>query len=211
MPYIKDDMKKKDSDKLDEMKKEINDTLIDEPVNLSDGQETSDNANDTENQASAEDVSQDDAAIKAQLEAGQKALTEADERFKRLQADFVNFRRRSAQEKSDISDFILQGFLKDMLPILDNFERALAAEGDDSDAFKSGIKMIANQFKEALTKNGLETIKTEGEKFDPNFHQAVMRVEDPEKEDNTIEQELQKGYMVHGRVVRPAMVKVVSN
>lgn len=62
-----------------------------------------------------------------------------------------------------------------------------------------------------FTKTGLEAIKTEGEKFDPNFHQAVMRVEDPEKEDNTIEQELQKGYMVHGRVVRPAMVKVVSN
>ena len=209
MPYIKDDMKRKDSDKLDEMKKEINDTLADE-------QKQTDNANDAENQVSAEDISADDsqddtAAVKAQFEAGQKALAESDERFKRLQADFVNFRRRSAQEKSEISDFILQGFLKDMLPVLDNFERALAAEGDDSDAFKSGIKMIANQFKDALTKTGLEAIKTEGEKFDPNFHQAVMRVEDPEKEDNTIEQELQKGYMVHGRVVRPAMVKVVSN
>lgn len=209
MPYIKDDMKRKDSDKLDEMKKEINDTLADE-------QKQTDNANDAENQVSAAEVSADEsqddtAAVKAQLEAGQKALAESDERFKRLQADFVNFRRRSAQEKSEISDFILQGFLKDMLPVLDNFERALAAEGDDSDAFKSGIKMIANQFKDALTKTGLEAIKTEGEKFDPNFHQAVMRVEDPEKEDNTIEQELQKGYMVHGRVVRPAMVKVVSN
>ena len=209
MPYIKDDMKRKDSDKLDEMKKEINDTLADK-------QKQTDNANDAENQVSAEDISADEsqddtAAVKAQLEAGQKALAESDERFKRLQADFVNFRRRNAQEKSEISDFILQGFLKDMLPVLDNFERALAAEGDDSDAFKSGIKMIANQFKDALTKTGLEAIKTEGEKFDPNFHQAVMRVEDPEKEDNTIEQELQKGYMVHGRVVRPAMVKVVSN
>lgn len=148
MPYIKDDMKRKDSDKLDEMKKEINDTLADE-------QNQTDNANDAENQVSAEDISADEsqddtAAVKAQLEAGQKALAESDERFKRLQADFVNFRRRSAQEKSEISDFILQGFLKDMLPVLDNFERALAAEGDDSDAFKSGIKMIANQFKDAL-------------------------------------------------------------
>ena len=71
--------------------------------------------------------------------------------------------------------------------------------------------MIYKQMQEVLAKNGLEVIDTKDKKFDPNFHQAVMRVQDPEKEDDTIEQELQKGYMVKGRVIRPSMVQVVSN
>ncbi|MBB5335380.1 nucleotide exchange factor GrpE [Pectinatus brassicae] len=198
MPYMKDEMKKKDSDRLDEMKQEINEAISAEDE--SKAAESSDNDTDTKSSDENNDAVAD----------ADKALADAQEQFKRLQADFVNFRRRSNQEKAEISNVILQGFVKDMLPILDNFERAVAAEGDDN-ALKEGVKMIFTQFNEVLVKNGLEVIKTEGEKFDPNFHQAVMRVEDAEKEDNTIDQELQKGYMVKGRVVRPAMVKVVSN
>lgn len=204
MPHMKDEMKKKDSEKLEEMQKEINEAKDDQEL-AADSTDGVDNADITKNEA-------DDAALlEAQIEEGKKALTEAEERFKRLQADFVNFRRRSNQEKSEISEVILQGFVKDMLPVLDNFERAITTESNDGTAFVDGVKMIFNQFQEILTKNGLEVIKTEGAKFDPNFHQAVMRVEDAEKEDDSIEQELQKGYMVHGRVIRPAMVKVVSN
>ncbi|TCS77827.1 nucleotide exchange factor GrpE [Pectinatus cerevisiiphilus] len=204
MPHMKDEMKKKDSEKLEEMQKEINEAKDDQEL-AAESNDDVDNADITKNEA-------DDAALlEAQIEEGKKALTEAEERFKRLQADFVNFRRRSNQEKSEISEVILQGFVKDMLPVLDNFERAITTESNDSTAFVDGVKMIFNQFQEILTKNGLEVIKTEGAKFDPNFHQAVMRVEDAEKEDDSIEQELQKGYMVHGRVIRPAMVKVVSN
>lgn len=198
MPYMKDEMKKKDSDRLDEMKQEINEAISAEDE--SKAAESSDNDTDTKSSDENNDAVAD----------ADKALADAQEQFKRLQADFVNFRRRSNQEKAEISNVILQGFVKDMLPILDNFERAVVAEGDDN-ALKEGVKMIFTQFNEVLVKNGLEVIKTEGEKFDPNFHQAVMRVEDAEKEDNTIDQELQKGYMVKGRVVRPAMVKVVSN
>ena len=202
MPHMKDEMKKKDSEKLEEMQKEINEAKDDQEL-AAESNDDVDNADITKNEA-------DDAALlEAQIEEGKKALTEAEERFKRLQADFVNFRRRSNQEKSEISEVILQGFVKDMLPVLDNFERAITTESNDSTAFVDGVKMIFNQFQEILTKNGLEVIKTEGAKFDPNFHQAVMRVEDAEKEDDSIEQELQKGYMVHGRVIRPAMVKVV--
>ncbi|WP_196601832.1 nucleotide exchange factor GrpE [Pectinatus frisingensis] len=216
MPYIKDDMKKKDSEKLDDMKKEIYEAVSVEAQKLSDENKHTEE----DQQKPAVEKSADDEADKkpadidslmTQLTAGEKSLAEADDRFKRLQADFTNFRRRSTQEKSEIADVVLQGLIKDMLPILDNFERALAVEGDDIDALKKGIKMVFTQFNEVLVKNGLETIKTTGEKFDPNFHQAVMRVQDAEKEDNTIEQELQKGYIVHGRVIRPSMVKVVSN
>ena len=104
-----------------------------------------------------------------------------------------------------------QTLLTDMLPLLDNFERAIAAETTDMDSFQKGIDMIYKQFKASLEKNGLEAIDTADAKFDPNFHQAVMRVQNPEKEDDTIAAELQKGYMVKGRVIRPSMVQVVSN
>lgn len=213
MPYMKDEMKKKDSEKLEEMQEEIDEA---EAHNVQD--KDTDDAEDKDKkeetaaaQKSAEENDADELA--AQLDAGKKALAEAEDRFKRLQADFINFRRRSSQEKADLTDFVLQGFLKDMLPVLDNFERAVSAQeqGHDSESFSNGVKMILTQFREILVKNGLEVIKTEGAKFDPNFHQAVMRVQDADKEDDIIEQELQKGYMVHGHVIRPSMVKVVSN
>ena len=98
-----------------------------------------------------------------------------------------------------------------MLPILDNFDRAMAAEQKDSESFQKGVEMIYTQLHETLKNDGLEPIETEGQKFDPNFHQAVMRVENPDLEDDTIAQELQKGYIVKGRVIRPSMVQVVSN
>ena len=98
-----------------------------------------------------------------------------------------------------------------MLPLLDNFQRAMAAEAKDIESFKQGVEMIYKQFQDALAKNGLEVIDTTDAKFDPNFHQAVMRVQDPEKEDDTIAAELQKGYMAKGRVLRPSMVQVVAN
>ena len=150
-------------------------------------------------------------ALKGQVDGLNKDLQEKKDRLLRLQADFDNFRRRSAKEREEISAVVTQNFCKDMLPLLDNFERAMAAETKDVEAFQKGVEMIFTQFQEILKKNGLEHIEAVGQKFDPNFHQAVMRVEDPEKEDDTVAQELQKGYMVKGRVIRPSMVQVVSN
>ena len=138
-------------------------------------------------------------------------LKEKSDRILRLQADFENFRRRTAKEKEELAAVITQNILGDLLPLLDNFERAMAVEQTDGEAFQKGVEMIFTQLKEVLDKNGLEHIEAEGQPFDPNVHQAVMRVQDPEKEDDTIEQELQKGYMVKGRVIRPSMVQVVSN
>uniref|UniRef100_UPI003A938234 nucleotide exchange factor GrpE n=1 Tax=Mitsuokella jalaludinii TaxID=187979 RepID=UPI003A938234 len=150
-------------------------------------------------------------ALKGQVDGLNKDLQEKKDRLLRLQADFDNFRRRSAKEREEISAVVTQNFCKDMLPLLDNFERAMAAETKDVEAFQKGVEMIFTQFQEILKKNGLEHIEAIGQKFDPNFHQAVMRVEDPDKEDDTVAQELQKGYMVKGRVIRPSMVQVVSN
>lgn len=149
--------------------------------------------------------------IKKELEAQKELLQQSEDHYKRLQADFANFRRRNEKEREELSSVVLQGLIKDLLPIIDNFERALAVEGVAGTPLHDGISMVYNQLMESLKKNGLEVIKAAGEKFDPNFHQAVMRVQDPEKEDDTIEEEFQKGYMVQGRVIRPSMVKVVVN
>lgn len=149
--------------------------------------------------------------IKKELDAQKVLLQQSEEQYKRLQADFTNFRRRNEKEREELSNVVLQGLIKDLLPIIDNFDRALAVEGVAGTPLHDGISMVYNQLMESLKKNGLEQIKATGEKFDPNFHQAVMRVQDPEKEDDIIEEELQKGYMVQGRVIRPSMVKVVAN
>ncbi len=200
MPFEKDKMKKKDEEKLEEMQKEIEETVA-----ANEAPEESQDVPEAEAPENAEDGSNEE------LEKLQKENEAVSERLTRLQADFENFRRRTRQEKEDLAAVVAQGFMADMLPLLDNFERAMAAETADMESFRKGIEMIFTQFREALVKEGLEVIKTEGEKFDPNFHQAVMRVQDPEKEDDTIAMELQKGYMVKGRVVRPSMVQVVSN
>ena len=138
-------------------------------------------------------------------------LKEKSARILRLQADFENFRRRTAKEKEELAAVITQNILGDLLPLLDNFERAMAVEQTDGEAFQKGVEMIFTQLREVLDKHGLQSIEAEGQTFDPNFHQAVMRVEDSDAPDGTITQVLQKGYQAKGRVIRPAMVQVAGS
>ena len=205
--FIKEELKKKDEQKLADMKEEIKRAVGKE---AEEGEEVP-----AEGEAPAEQEAVEEkdelTLAKEEIEGLKTQVQEKEERALRLQADFENFRRRTAKEKEELSAVVTQGILKDMLPLLDNFERAMAAEAKDIDSFKQGVEMIFKQFGEVLVKNGLEHIEVEGQKFDPNFHQAVMRVENPDLEDETIAQELQKGYMVKGRVIRPSMVQVVAN
>ena len=138
-------------------------------------------------------------------------LKEKSDRILRLQADFENFRRRTAKEKEELAAVITQNILGDLLPLLDNFERAMAVEQTDGEAFQKGVEMIFTQLREVLDRHGLQSIEAEGQTFDPNFHQAVMRVEDSDAPDGTITQVLQKGYQAKGRVIRPAMVQVAGS
>ena len=138
-------------------------------------------------------------------------LKEKSDRILRLQADFENFRRRTAKEKEELATVITQNILGDLLPLLDNFERAMAVEQTDGEAFQKGVEMIFTQLREVLDKHGLQSIEAEGQTFDPKFHQAVMRVEDSDAPDGTITQVLQKGYQAKGRVIRPAMVQVAGS
>jgi molecular chaperone GrpE len=131
----------------------------------------------------------------------------------RLQADFINYRKRVNKERESIGFNVKKDLIINLLPVIDNFERALNSVQDSSaqnsdDEFKKGINMIYRQLINILAKEGVESISTEDELFDHNLHDAVMQVEDTEKESGVIVEELQKGYIMNDIVIRPAMVKV---
>jgi len=129
-------------------------------------------------------------------------------RLARLQADFENYRRRTRQETENFYKYASEQLVCALLPVLDNFERALAAEGDSMESFKSGVEMIYRQFLDVLTTEGLAQIPAVGEQFDPARHEAVLKAESEEHPENTVIEELRRGYCLKDKVVRPAMVKV---
>ena len=142
--------------------------------------------------------------------AGDDVRTENQElknRYLRTLADFENFRKRVEREKQDYFKYALLNTMKELLPVLDNFDRALdhAEEGDD---FHKGVLMIYKQLYDVLQKAGLRAIDEPGVHFDPNIHEAVIREEDSSVPNHTVVAILQKGYFLHDRLVRPALVKV---
>ena len=212
--FMKDEMSKKDEQKLKEMQKEIDEAEAAENAGTAAADaaaETADAPEGAESADGAAEAAESAEDLQKKVETLAAALQEKDNRLKRLQADFENFRRRTSKEREEIGNVVTQELLKNLLPIVDNFDRAMATEQQDGEAFKKGVEMIYTQLGETLKNVGLEPIETEGQKFDPNFHQAVMRVENPDLDDDTIAQELQKGYIVKGKVIRPSMVQVVSN
>ncbi len=142
-------------------------------------------------------------------EAEKKAAEEAEsERYMRLMAEFQNYKRRAAKEKTDTLQYANEKIVGDLLPVLDNFERALETKTEDIEAYVKGMQLIFEQLKTALGTAGLEEIKAMDESFDPNVHNAVMTETIEDKEDGTITKVLQKGYKLRDRVVRPSMVAV---
>jgi molecular chaperone GrpE len=131
------------------------------------------------------------------------------QRLLRLQAEYDNYKKRSQKEKEASLKYKSQDLVNELLPVVDNFERALEVEKNDhTKGIIDGITMVYNQFKEALSTAGVKEIETEGKEFDPNLHHAVMQTEEEDTDSNIIVEELQKGYMLKDRVIRPAMVKV---
>ncbi len=125
----------------------------------------------------------------------------------RRQAEFENFRKRTEKERSEYLQYAAMDMVRDLLPILDDFERALKIEGAGPE-YARGIEMIYNRMYETLKKMGLEPIVSEGKTFDPNLHQAVERVETKDSPDGSILSEFQRGYFFKGKLLRPTMVKV---
>ena len=134
-------------------------------------------------------------------------LRKAQDRYMRTLADFENYRKRAEREKDDFRKYAIANLLRDLLPVLDNFDRALdhAEEGDD---FHKGVLLIYKQLFDILQRNGLKPITETGVRFNPNIHEAVIREEDPSVPSQTVTAVLQKGYFLHDRLLRPALVKV---
>ncbi|MBL7082846.1 MAG: nucleotide exchange factor GrpE [Candidatus Aminicenantes bacterium] len=125
-------------------------------------------------------------------------------------ADMENLRKRLAREKTEFYQYALSEFLKELFTVLDNFERALeATDQASSKSFREGIEMIYKQYQDLLKKQGVEPVETEDKKFDPRLHQAFITEESEDVEEPEVTEELQKGYTLHDRLLRPALVKVV--
>ena len=143
------------------------------------------------------------------------ANPEAEEYYAQLQrvmADFDNYRKRVVKEKDAQYSVILSEVITEFLPVIDNLEKSLATNAEDevAKAWKNGVELIYRQFTEVLNKLGAEEIKAVGEQFDPNFHDAVMHVEDENVGENIIVEELRKGYKLKDRIIRHSMVKVAN-
>ncbi|MFC4022743.1 nucleotide exchange factor GrpE [Oceanobacillus longus] len=162
----------------------------------------------TENET--EDTGQSDTVeVNTEIQALIEEKNEVYNRLIRLQAEFDNFKKRSQKEKEADRKYKSQELINDLLPAIDNFDRALQVEVTEANSsLFEGITMVYNQLQDALKSQGVEVVETVGKPFDPNLHHAVMQIEDNEKESNTVVEELQKGYMLKDRVIRPAMVKV---
>lgn len=164
-------------------------------------EETQETEGGTEQAEQPEELSEED-KLRAEL-------ADSKDKYLRLMAEYDNFRKRSAKERLELSDQVKGDTINEILPVFDNFERALNTETQDT-AYKTGVEMIFKQFGDMLSKLGVEVIDPVGETFDPNIANAVNQIEDPELGENVVAQVFQKGYKIGGKVIRYAMV-VVAN
>lgn len=148
--------------------------------------------------------------LEAELKQSKDQAEEYYNHLQRLQADFDNYRKRTQKEKEETVKYATERILEGLLPILDNFERAVNSSktNQDFDAFSQGVDMILKQMQNTLAKEGLAAIEAVGQPFDPKLHDAVLQVDSEEHPENTVVEELQKGYYLKDKVLRPSMVKV---
>lgn len=199
--------------KKEEKEKQTTAEAVEETKQPADGiaaeEKAADDGADTK-QADNQNVQQPDATAQAEA-----AAAEMKSRYVRLQADFANFKKRTATEKQQISEVVKMDVLQNILPVIDNFERALQVPQDSlSDELKSfvdGYTMIYKQLMTVLEKEGVTKIDAVGKPFDPNYHQAVMRVPSDEYDNDVVVEVLQEGYLLGDKTLRPAMVKVAFN
>jgi molecular chaperone GrpE len=169
------------------------------------------NVNDQELQESAPDQGAPAATTDA-LQAAQQERDALRDRLLRTAAEFDNFRKRVDRERRELSEFAASDILSELLPIVDNFERALQAPAPaQAESFRTGIEIIHRQMLDLLRKRGVKQIEALGADFDPNFHQAVIHEASPDHRDGEVIAELQRGYMLGDRLLRPAMVKVAKS
>ncbi|GIP51664.1 nucleotide exchange factor GrpE [Paenibacillus vini] len=192
-----------------------------EPIqdNIQTGVEEEFNMNGTENQdpnrveepeVSAEEVQETGSVGQAELDQLRAEAEDHKQRLLRTQADFDNFRRRTVKEKEELGKYASSKLIVELLPVIDNFERALGTVSENADvsSYAKGVEMIFRQFEGVLKAEGLTPMESVGTPFNPEFHQAIMQVESDEYEEGIVVEEVQKGYLLKDKVLRPAMVKV---
>ena len=174
--------------------------------------ETAENADAEASEADSEDPDKKKSFFKKKKDKKDEQIEELTDKVKRQMAEFDNFRKRTEKEKSQMYDMGAKTIVEKILPVIDNFERGLAAVPEDNkeDAFVVGMDMIYRQMLTVLEEAGVKPIEAVGAEFDPNFHNAVMHVEDETLGENVVAEELQKGYMYRDTVVRHSMVKVAN-
>ncbi len=174
--------------------------------------ETAENADAEASEADSEDLDKKKSFFKKKKDKKDEQIEELTDKVKRQMAEFDNFRKRTEKEKSQMYDMGAKTIVEKILPVIDNFERGLAAVPEDNkeDAFVVGMDKIYRQMLTVLEEAGVKPIEAVGAEFDPNFHNAVMHVEDETLGENVVAEELQKGYMYRDTVVRHSMVKVAN-
>lgn len=166
--------------------------------------------NETSSSAPSVTTAPEPASADAEL---QKLRAERDallDRLARAQAEFDNARKRAAKEQQDFRDFAMADAIKLLLPVVDNFERALQSKSEAGD-FRAGIELIYKQLRDVLSKLGVQPIDAKGQQFDPHLHEAVEMVDTADAADHEVIEEWQRGYKYKDRLLRPAMVKVARN
>ena len=196
------------------MEKELDTQLEQESAEAEDTAVTDEAAAETQSEQTESEQQTDQQHSSEQQEPSEeeklkKELEESKDKYLRLMAEYDNFRKRSAKERLELSATVKGNTIGEILPVFDNFERALAAETQDTN-YKAGVEMIFKQFGDMLTKLGVEIIDPIGQTFDPNIANAVNQIEDENLGENEVAQVFQKGYKIGDKVIRYAMV-VVAN
>jgi len=188
----------------DENTEEMNETVNEEV--------TQENVNESEkNEKASEDVQvEDNNEIAKRISELEAKAEEAENRYLRLYADFENYKRRVQLDKEASQKYRAQSLISNLLPAIDNFERAMQIEpnNEQTKALLEGVQMVYRAIIDALKQEGAQQIEAVGKEFDPHLHQAVMQANDSEYESNIVVEEFQKGYILKDRVIRPSMVKV---
>ncbi len=163
-------------------------------------------------QAREEEEEEEPEGAESEIEKLKQEMEEQLDRAMRLQADFENYRKRMKKEKEEWTKFSNAELIKELLPVLDNLERAIehVEEGEDKESMGKGVELICQQFQQVFEKFDVQPVSALGQPFDPQFHEAIQQMETEDYPPNTVMNELQKGYLLHGRLVRPALVVVAQ-
>jgi len=183
---------------------------IDVEHELPPGERSDESQSASSSQTSVGTIANGTSEMSAELEKVKRERDSLLDRLARAQAEFENARRRAAKEQQDHREFAIADAIKGLLPVVDSFERALRVKSDSSD-FRNGVELIYKQLQDALAKLGVRAVAAQGEPFDPHHHEAIEMVETEDAPDHHVIEELQRGYKLKDRLLRPAMVKVAKN